>query len=119
MKPTIGVTVLYKLGSYDAAAINSRRDDASAFRRSINGPIEPGEHGRTGHVEHTGNTVTGGDVYPALVVRMFGSTSVNLHVLLDGNDTYWATSRMQGDEPCQWSWPEKPEREPGDRPERF
>jgi len=60
--------------------------------------------------------VAEGEQYPAVVVRTFGGTTVNLHVLLDGNDTYWATSRMEGDDPGQWSWPPRPEGEPGDRP---
>jgi hypothetical protein len=104
-EPTVGRIVHYKLGAYDAKAINSRRDDAVAFRRKVAGPIEPGEQGRTGHIEHTGNQVTEGDVYPAVIVRTFGGTTVNLHVLLDGNDTFWATSRMEGDEAGRWSWP--------------
>jgi hypothetical protein len=34
---------------------------------------------------------------------------VNLQVVLDGNDHYWATSRIQGDEPGQWRWPPIPD----------
>jgi hypothetical protein len=29
----------------------------------------------------------------------------NLQVFLDGDCSYWATSRKQGDDPCQWSEP--------------
>lgn len=119
MKPTIGRIVLYKIGSHDAAAINGRRNDAHAFRRTLTGPIESGDRGRSGHVEHTGNSVTEGDEYPAVVVRTSGASTVNLHVLLDGNDTYWATSRMEGGEPGNWSWPPRAEHQPGDRPATY
>lgn len=105
MKPTIGRIVHYTLGTTDADDINRRRHDAGAFRRSLTGPIEAGERGRTGHVEHYGNPVTAGDVYPAVIVRTFGGTTVNLQVLLDGNDHYWATSRTEGDGQGQWAWP--------------
>jgi hypothetical protein len=73
----IGTTVLYKLAAFDAALINARRDDARAYARKHRGAsapeIEPGDPGRTGHVEHV------------------------------GNDTYWATSRVEGTEPSQWT----------------
>jgi hypothetical protein len=67
---------------------------------------DPGEAGATGHVAHVGNQVTAGDVYPAMIVRVWGDTpesAVNLQVHLDGNDTYWATSRVVGD----YAWPER------------
>lgn len=99
MQPTVGRIVQYKLADYDA--INSRRRDAGEFRRTLAQPVEAGDRGRTG------NHVREGDVFPAVVVRTFGGTTVNLQVLLDGNDTYWATSRMEGTETCQWSWPER------------
>jgi len=107
----IGTTVLYKLAAFDVALINARRDDARAYARKHRGTsapeIEPGDPGRTGHVEHVGNHVNEGDVFPAFVVADFShgdpSGSKNLHVLLDGNDTYWATSRVEGTEPSQWT----------------
>lgn len=105
MQPTKGRTVLYKLSQYDADAINQNRKDAGAFNRSIQVKPEPGERGRSGHLLHTGNQVSEGDVFPAVVVAGWGA-SVNLYVLLDGNDTYWATSRAEGDGPGFWSWPE-------------
>lgn len=106
----IGTTVLYKLAAYDAEQINRRRDDARAYRQkhlSAGTPIDAGEPGRTGAVEHTGNHVNEGDVFPAVIVADWSKDlpggAKNLHVLLDGNDTYWATSRIEGDQPCQWS----------------
>jgi hypothetical protein len=120
MKPTIGSLVLYKLAAYDAEQINARRSDAGAFTRTLAHPIAQGDRGRTGHVLHNGNQASEGQVFPAFIVATFGNgTTSNLHVLLDGSDTYWATSRQQGDDPCQWQWPARPEREPGDRPATY
>lgn len=116
MQPTVGRIVHYKLSEGDAEQINRRRLDAGAFRRSLAGhAIEAGEHGRTGHVEHVGNSASEGDVYPAVIVRTWAETgtTVNLQVLLDGNDHYWATSRQEGEQPGYWSWPPRVEHKPG------
>lgn len=115
-QPTQGRIVLYKLAEQDAQVINGNRADAAAFTSSVTstskilGPPRPGQRGRTGHAVHVGNDVHAGDVFPAIVVRVFGpehdlDPSVNLKVELDGTDSHWATSRTQGDEPGQWSWP--------------
>jgi hypothetical protein len=66
-----------------------------------------------GHPDRTGrpsrNPVRAGQTYPAMVVAVFDPTtgSANLKVFLDGGAgaEYWATSRGEGDEPGQWSWP--------------
>lgn len=110
MKVTVGRIVHYQLSQGDADAINSRRLDSQAFRRrtlGLDAAPEPGTAGRTGHVEHIGNSVTEGETYPAVVVRVFhpDSTTANLQVLLDGNDHYWATSRSKGESAGFWSWP--------------
>lgn len=105
MTPTVGRIVHYKITEWDADAINQRRRDAGAFNLSLDGRPEPGDRGRSGHVLHTGNEVAEGDVCAAVIVRVFSPETVNLQVLLDGNDAYWATSRAEGDEPGQWSWP--------------
>jgi len=105
--------VLYKLSEHDAKEINRRRSDAGAFARKL-GPAEPGETGRAGHVLHSGNEVREGQVFPAFKVADWGA-SANLHVLLDGNDAHWATSRAEGDEPGQWSQPEAPAEAPEPR----
>ena len=102
MKAAIGSHVLYKLDAGDVGAIDRRR---------AANPAQPGQM--------HGNFTSVGQVFPAFVVADYGSGQyLNLHVLLDGTDTHWATSRQQGDEPGQWSWPPAPEREPGDRPAR-
>jgi hypothetical protein len=107
MQPTIGRVVHYTLNNADAQAINVRRADFQAFQRSHAHPHEPGQPGATGHVAHVGNTAVAGQVFPATVVRVFdpSTTTANLQVLLDGNDTYWATSRVEGDTAGTWAWP--------------
>lgn len=108
---TIGRIVHYRLNEGDCHAINKRRDDFTAYQRSLVFSDEvatPGSTGATGHVGHTGNHVLAGDIYPAVVVRVWDpDIGCNLHVLLDGNDSYWATSRHEGTEAGQWSWPVK------------
>jgi hypothetical protein len=100
MGAKVGTHVLFTLGPSDAAEINRRREDAEAFRRN---PVSdtPGGAGRTGHQLHVGNRVTEGEQYPAVIARVFHpeTTTANLQVTLDGNDTYWATSRVLGDGP--------------------
>lgn len=89
MKPSIGRIVHYTLTQPDADQINRQRADGTP---------------------HTGNHAQEGDVYPAMIVRIFGETpesAVNLQVFLDGNDTFWATSRTLGDGPFHWAWPER------------
>lgn len=53
------------------------------------------------------NSVQPGDVYPAMVVRVFDPTvtTANLQVFLDGAATYWATSRTEGEGAGCWAWP--------------
>lgn len=82
-RPQLGAIVYYKLNQGDVDRINTLR----ASRQHQ--PIE-------------GNAVSAGDVYPAQIVRVFGSGddnvgTVNLSVNLDGDDAYWATSRQMGD----------------------
>lgn len=98
MIPTPGRIVAYTLSEYDADAINRRRKDAANNMAKI-------REDAIGYVAHVGNPVYEGDVYPMVIVRAWGVTeqsSVNGQVLLDGTDTYWATSRGQGDGPGTW-----------------
>lgn len=106
--PTVGRIVHYTLSEADAKAINRRRSDFLAFRSNLSGPSGPGQAGADGHVAHIGNHASTGDVCAATVVRTFGpSSAANLQVHLDGNDTYWATSRCEAIEstPGSWNWP--------------
>jgi hypothetical protein len=81
--PTIGRIVLYKLTENDARRIQQQRS----------------------HDGTTANMAGAGHVRPAVVVSAFGDEALNLQVLLDGPDSYWATSRHEGDEPGTWAWP--------------
>ncbi|MFB7595771.1 hypothetical protein [Streptomyces sp. NPDC056160] len=96
--PTIGRTVLYRVTEQDANDINGRRKDWH-----LSGVADQ----QTGVVGHVGNTVEPGDVFPAVIVRVWDESVVtcNLRVLLDGTDVHWATSRAEGTEPGNWSWP--------------
>lgn len=83
MIPSIGRIVHYTIADHDVAALTK---DASVKR----------------------NAVEAGQVYPAMIVRTWGTTegsSVNLQVFLDGDCSYWATSRGEGDGPGQWAQP--------------
>lgn len=98
MKPSIGRIVLYTLTEDDAQAINKRRVDFDQHRKTD-------AYTDTGYVAHYGNEARAGDTYPAVVIRVWSDDLVNAKVLLDGTDTYWATSRPQGDEAGHWNWP--------------
>jgi hypothetical protein len=77
-KPSIGRIVHYTLGEGDVTVI----DQQSPM-------VVDGRQVR--------NSVHAGDVYPAVIVRVFGSECANLRVLLDGTVDYWATSRAFDD----------------------
>jgi len=49
----------------------------------------------------------GQPVAAAVVTAVWGDTCVNLRVLCDGPHTEWKTSAVLGNEPGQWSWPER------------
>lgn len=104
MLPTIGRVVHYTLTDGDATEINRRRQDFASANT-----LPEGTSGQpaTGFQAHVGNHAEAGQVFPATVVRVFHPTvtTANLQVALDGNDTYWATSRTEGEGPGHWSWP--------------
>jgi hypothetical protein len=87
--PTIGQIVHYKLTEQDVQAIDEKYPmiDADGRRSSR-------------------NRVNVGDVFPAMVVRVFDADhGINLQVSLDGDMSYWATSRQEGDGHGFWFWP--------------
>lgn len=95
MIPSPGRIVQYTLSADDAVQVNRRRDDSRTS--GISGQ-------KTGAVVHVGNAVSEGDTYPLVITRVWSdapdeTTAVNGQVLLDGNDTLWATSVLQGEGP--------------------
>lgn len=94
----IGTTVLYRLSEVDAEQINRRRTTGSAIAEQIGKDRWP-----LGAQAHIGNNVAAGQQYPMVITRTWTETTVNGQVLLDGTDVFWATSRVQGDQPGTWS----------------
>ncbi len=82
--PFLGKTVLYTLTEEDADRIKLVRDTEAPLGRR-------------------GNPVAEGQQCKASIVRVFGSptptSSFNIQVELDGNDSYWVTSTLYGDGP--------------------
>lgn len=101
--PSIGRTVIYTLSAQDAEEINRRRTTGP----DIAGRIKE-EKWPLGAQAHIGNSVAEGNEFPAVVVRTWDGDVVNLRVILDGSDDYWATSRSRHDddgEAGKWHWP--------------
>ena len=94
---TKGRIVHYVLTEADAAAITSRRTGAGH-----------GENWPEGAMAHTGNPAVVGEHVPAMIVEVFMAKGcVNLQCFLDGNDSFWATSRMFDEKektPGTWHW---------------
>ncbi|WP_100813025.1 hypothetical protein [Microbacterium lacus] len=103
--PSIGRIVHYTLSESDAEAINRRRDDAVA---AAHNPRHADRQKPMGEQVHFGNPVREGDVFPMIIVRVWGTTAesvVNGQVLLDGNDSLWVTSVGVGEGPRRFVWP--------------
>lgn len=100
MKPTIGRIVIVKLGESHAIEINRRRTTGVKIAERIKTESWP-----LGAQAHIGNEVHVGDEFPAIVVRVWSDTCVNLQIFLDSNDVYWGTSFCQGDALGMWNWP--------------
>lgn len=106
--PTIGRIVQYRLTASDASEIDRRRTTRNDIADRIASGSWP-----MGAQAHLGNPVREGDVYPAIIVSVWDAKAgtVNLRVLLDGTDEFWATSRCEslGVEPHplpgHWGWP--------------
>ena len=114
--PSMGRIVHYQLSAADAQQINRRRTTgksiADRMRSSTavaGGPTDPAIYAwPAGAQAHIGNVVVEGDIFPMLIVRVWGptaSSAVNGQVFLDGCDVFWATSRVAGDQPGTWAWP--------------
>lgn len=117
-----GERIVYTLTGADALAINRRRTSgasiAARMKMCIAAPSSKGAEDLRGEVHgwpegaqaHIGNNVAEGQRFPGIVVRDWqgmkdplapepDNPAVNLQVWLDGNDTFWATSRREGEGP--------------------
>lgn len=107
--PSIGRIVHYRLSADDVVQINRRR----TTRKSIADRMKYGDDPLmkawpAGAQAHIGNDVKEGDVFPMLIVRVWGpsaESTVNGQVFLDGSDVYWTTSVSVGEGPRTFSWP--------------
>lgn len=105
--PTIGRVVIYKLSEQNAADINRRRTTGYSIVERIKLNCNSQTLWPLGAQAHIGNECHAGDEFPMTIVRVWSGTCVNGQVLLDGSDSYWATSVAPGDGEGQWHWPVK------------
>lgn len=87
--PTLGRFVHYRLNDYDVGRINEERS------------LNPGKRG---------NPPKPGQVFPMLIVNAWvddpkPDQCIQGQVFLDGNDTLWVTSVVQGDVDGTYFWP--------------
>ena len=76
--PSPGRIVLYRLNDYDRVVLKEAGAD---------------------------NPNNGADEAPAMIVRVFSDTCINLRVFVDGREPLWVTSKTPGDDEGQWRWP--------------
>lgn len=112
--PSIGRIVHYRLNAQDAEQIMRRRTCAKSIAERMKVQVSQVETETpilgwpTGAQAHIGNPVAEGDVFPMLIVRVWGPLAesvVNGQVFLDGNDVFWTTSVGVGTLPGTFSWP--------------
>ncbi len=97
-----GRIVYYVVSESVAAEIMRRRTNAISISERIKVNKWP-----LGAQAHVGNDVNVGDIYPAMILRVWGTSGCsNLKVMLDGSDEYWATSiSYENDKrPGSWHW---------------
>jgi len=102
---TIGRIVHYRLSAADAEQVNRRRTAHAPSDVYGNLPPWPACAQR-----HVGNAVHEGQTLPCIITQVWPNEygnheGVNGQVLLDGSDSLWVTSRKEGTEPGEWSWP--------------
>jgi hypothetical protein len=95
-----GRIVYYVVSEHTAAEIMRRRTNAISIAERIKVNKWP-----LGAQAHIGNDVKAGDIYPAMILRVWGTSGCsNLKVILDGSDEYWATSVGYEADKRQGSW---------------
>jgi hypothetical protein len=107
-----GRIVYYVFDERSADEVNRRRTTGPSIAsrmRTVITTVTPGEPigaWPAGAQAHIGPAVAVGDILPAMVVRVNSDTSVNLKVMLDGTDEYWATAVdfAENKRPRSWHW---------------
>ncbi len=109
-----GRIVYFVFNAAYAAEVMRRRTTAKSIADRMKNAIPPTEGRNTdtiygwpaGAQAHIGNDVKAGDIYPAMVLRVWGQDSgcSNLRVFLDGSDDYWATSANYYADKREASW---------------
>ena len=99
-----GRVVYYVFSVGSASEVMRRRTTGPSIadRMHTDPPTWP-----VGAQAHLGTPIAAGDICPAIVVRVVDPAGVvNLKVLLDGSDEYWATSvaYVAGETPTPHSW---------------
>jgi len=100
-----------------SALVTAGREDGARVLRGLFYPTAKNEPARAFYrlhdfvlvdehegVERWELDVRAGDICPAMVVATFGDSIANLQVMLDGADTYWATSVHYDADKLQRSW---------------
>ncbi len=106
-KPSIGRIVIYKVTAEQADQINRRRTSSQSIAERIKTSNPDNTKWPLGAQAHIGNSVSDGDSFPMIIVRVWSGDLVNGQAFLDGNDTLWTLSVKCGDEDGQWNWPPK------------
>ncbi len=110
-KPTLGRIVIFKLSEQNATEINRRRTTPHSIAERVKLNWQNQVMWPLGAQAHIGTEVKAGDEFPATVVKVYeleateDEHDINLQVLLDGSDNYWARSVVEGDGEGQWHWP--------------
>jgi hypothetical protein len=97
-----GRIVYFVFNEQAAKEVMRRRTTAGAIAERMRAipPAWP-----AGAQAHIGNDITAGDIYPAMVLRVWGSGGCsNLRVFLDGSDDYWATSINHDPAKAEYTW---------------
>ena len=101
LKP--GRIVYFVFSEQHAAEVMRRRTNSASIADRLKDGVWP-----AGAQAHIGNEVNAGEIYPAMVLRVWSDESgcSNLKVMLDGSDEYWATSISYdaSKKPGTWHW---------------
>lgn len=95
-----GMMVLYRLTAEQALATNKRRADANKNRPKM-------REERPGFQAHIGNMVEVRTTVPMVVTQVWdqtknGMSAINGQAFLDGSDSLWLDTILEGDGPGQW-----------------